>query len=48
MAEAYLQMDKATVRGVNDSGALSEYVMSEMVNRVIQKGGGNEFIQSIA
>ncbi|WP_207801582.1 hypothetical protein, partial [Bacillus altitudinis] len=28
MAEAYLQMDKATVRGVNDSGALSEYVMS--------------------
>lgn len=37
MAEAYLQMDKATVRGVNDSGALSEYVMSEMVNRVIQK-----------
>lgn len=37
MAEAYLQMDKATVRGVNDSGALSEYVMSDMVNRVIQK-----------
>ena len=37
MAEAYLQMDKATVRGVNDSGALSEYVMSEMVNRVTQK-----------
>ena len=37
MAEAYLQMDKATVRGVNDTGALSEYVMSEMVNRVIQK-----------
>lgn len=37
MAEAYLQMDKATVRGVNDAGALSQYVMSEMVNRVIQK-----------
>lgn len=37
MAEAYLQMDKATVKGVNDSGALSDYVMNEMVNRVIQK-----------
>lgn len=37
MAEAYLQMDKATVKGVNDSGALSDYVMNEMTNRVIQK-----------
>ena len=46
MAEAYLQMDKATVRGVNDSGALSEYVMSEMVNRVIQKVEHNMILGS--
>ncbi|QGT52370.1 capsid and scaffold protein [Lactococcus phage 5171F] len=47
MAEAYLQMDKATVRGVNDSGALSEYVMSEMVNRVIQKVEYNMILGSV-
>ena len=46
MAEAYLQMDKATVRGVNDSGALSEYVMSDMVNRVIQKVEHNMILGS--
>ena len=37
MAEAYLEMDKATVKGVNDAGALSEYVMSIIPNLVIQK-----------
>lgn len=37
MAEAYLEMDKATVKGVNDAGALSEYVMSVIPNMVIQK-----------
>lgn len=37
MAEAYLEMDKATVKGVNDAGALSEYVMSVIPNLVIQK-----------
>jgi len=37
MAEAYLEMDKATVANANDVGALSEYVMSIIPNRVIQK-----------
>ena len=37
MAEAYLEMDKATVIGANDSNAVSEYVMSVIPNRVIQK-----------
>lgn len=37
MAEAYLEMDKATVQNANDSGAISEYVMSIIPNRVIQK-----------
>lgn len=37
MAEAYLEMDKATVKGVNDAGALSEYVMSIIPNLVVQK-----------
>lgn len=47
MAEAYLQMDKATVKGVNDSGALSDYVMNEMVNRVIQKVEYNMILGSV-
>ena len=37
MAEAYLEMDKATIVGANDSNAVSEYVMSVIPNRVIQK-----------
>ena len=37
MAEAYLEMDKATIVGANDSNAVSEYVMSIIPNRVIQK-----------
>ncbi len=37
MAYAYMEMDKATVAGVNDTGELSKYVMSVMPQRVLSQ-----------
>lgn len=37
MAYAYMEMDKATVSGVNDTGELSKYVMSVIPARVLSQ-----------